>query len=780
MKHIILTLFTLTSSLLTLHAAIPLKWTVETSRSTPAQFEAYQGETLALEAALTSYGKPLEAPSNYSLYWQTNGMGSTYWSVPCVATASSPSNVLYATWSPTNDVGARVYNCFIGKPGTIYHAAFQLRLRPSPGATPNELPLPTPVIDFAKVRVLNPPWPGGGGSGCVDTNAVIDIIRKTVDGSARTLPPYLHYLEMDDTYPDAAEEFYRTAAALSGSCSSVRDGGFLSRNYDWNFDFMPEFVVRCVATASSPSCPAGRFASLAVCNVGTNLTEADVTSGKWSRWYKALPGHAVDGINENGVACNINVVSGAPAWGGGVSPALHPLAAIRWILDNATNAQQAATYIASHIVFPQGWSQNFHYMIADETSTYIVENGTASNVTVRAVMTNFQLFPTPAYGPGWERYALLTNSTANITNAWYTRAYSRSTNWISEFSDADEMEAAKSAWETHAREQLRGHGLWQTVHTSVYDLTNRVLRIFAQETPDWYTFTLRSDGVPAVDAAAVREIVRPMVSASTNNLRRVEDMAVYEVVRTENTDWTWESENAEIEAELTAIRSKPYFGFTPGTWLPYPVLSSKSFDEPVEAPINSTSLTFGITWEIDGRLQHAFATARRPRYMDETFAPSTNAVIASVATNGAGAVASGDLVKVGAGGRLLKATAGTDYLKEHQDISGKFDNTGGQITGNVLVLGDLEAARLSAAGEIESANDVFANEYEGNRKRHSLIAKADRSMISASDPTFSNAVSTVARTVTPQPSQTLRVYDEVRQCWWIGRMVNGVINWEVE
>lgn len=52
--------------------------------------------------------------------------------------------------------------------------------------------------------------------------------------------------------------------------------------------------------------------------------------------------------------------------------------------------------------------------------------------------------------------------------------------------------------------------------------------------------------------------------------------------------------------------------------------------------------------------------------------------------------------------------------------------------------------------------------------------------ISATNPTFSNEVATVARTVTPPPSPTLRLYDEVRQCYWIGRMINGVINWEVE
>ena len=164
----------------TLFAAVPLSWTVETTRAQPATFEAYQGETLSFEAALKSHGKPLEAPLDYSFFWQTNGMGSTYWEAPCPIDHQLPAtNLLRATWHPSMDVGAKVYNCFIGSPSNIYHAAFQLRLRPSPGWTPNALPLPVPVIDFAKVRVLNPPWPGCGGGG-VDTNAVIDIANATI------------------------------------------------------------------------------------------------------------------------------------------------------------------------------------------------------------------------------------------------------------------------------------------------------------------------------------------------------------------------------------------------------------------------------------------------------------------------------------------------------------------------------------------------------------------------------------------------------------------------
>ena len=511
---------------------MPLKWTVETSRATPAQFEAYQGETLALEAALQSYGKPLEASGIAALYWQTNGMGSAYWET----TAAVNSNRLSAVWTPEMDVGAKSYNCFIGVPGTVYHAAFQLRLRPSPGADPNTLPLPVPVIDFAKVRVLNPPWEGGGGSG-VNTNAVRDIAREEIipatnrlyktlsdakDGAARPLPPYLHALDFDDSYPDAADEYYRSRGdgKVDGGCSSVRSGNFLSRNFDYPFDDRAEFVVKMSAGPD-------RFASVGVAQVGTNLTESLVTSGKPSRWYKSLPGATVDGINEHGVVAEINVVDGAPEWH--TTGDLHPLAAVRWALDHATNAQHAATYLAANIRFPEGWQQNFHYMIADETSTYIVENGAAhliqgpTGVPPVAAMTNFRLYPTPSSGEGQERYAALMSG-ANITSQWWTLTYTPDGYRASDLPGitGSALTQLFDYWASKPREAHRGEifpsslfpipyslSWWQTVHTSVYDITNRVLRIAVQETDDWYTFALAKNGT---DEAKVREIAEAVVA----------------------------------------------------------------------------------------------------------------------------------------------------------------------------------------------------------------------------------------------------------------------------
>lgn len=160
-------------------SSVPLRWTVETSRAQVAQFEAYRGETLDLEATMKSYGSPLATPVQPSLYWQTNGMGAAWWTAP--ATASG--NVLRATWSPTNDCGGTVYNCFIGQAGGNYRAAFRLRMLPSPGFTPNHLPLPTVTGEsdpvFSAWLATNELF-----SACVDTNAVKDLITSATNGLA--------------------------------------------------------------------------------------------------------------------------------------------------------------------------------------------------------------------------------------------------------------------------------------------------------------------------------------------------------------------------------------------------------------------------------------------------------------------------------------------------------------------------------------------------------------------------------------------------------------------
>ena len=737
MKYIIiLSLFTLNSSLLTLHAGVPKRWDVDLAARQPQVFtiQRPRGETYEIEAVLNEHGKPFEPSiTNACIYWQTNGMENLYWSAP----ASVSNNVLRATWLPSMDPGAATVRGYIGDPGHIYAAAFQFRFIASPGATPNELPLPQKVIDFAKVKVLNPPWSGGGGGGGVDTNAVIDIVHKTVDGSARTLPPYLHYLEMDDTYPDAAAEYYYTwgGGVSPAQCSSVRDGGFLSRNYDWNFDFMPEFVVRCVATASSPSCPSGRLASIAVCNVGTNLTEADVTSGKWSKWYKALPCHAVDGINENGVAVNVNVVDGDPLESGWTTNGtIHCLGAVRWVLDHATNAASAARVVATEVYFPSVWQQNLHWMIADESSTYIVENGSAHAVTNGVpVLTNFRLYgdPKDTTGEGQERYVALTNG-ANITSQWWTLTYAPDGYRASDLPGVTGQSLtnlfdywASKPREAHRGESFAGTNWWQTVHTSVYDLTNRTLRICVQETPDWYVFHVPTAG--GVKPDAVREIVEPMIGeAIAANEKEGTDQ---QIVRGAT------NEDGIVQIDVRgAIQS--------GTAAIANSATSDAYGRQID-------LTYATKAELDAKRDSNDNTCHKTEFTEWVCTPPLPE------------------------GWSIKWYDSPEYPESHgwrpyNPGTGFYPGTNKGDPSSTELTWDndwQEMYRFTATrSAVCTSNELYTTK-----------GYVDGS-ISTNNPAFVEAVTGI----TPPSSPTLRVYDEVRQCWWIGKMVNGVINWEVE
>lgn len=173
-------------------AAVPLRWTVDTSRFAPAAFDAVRGETLELEATFNSYGKPLSRgfQGPVKLYVQTNGMADAWWEYPATAT----SNRIAATFSPSMDPGAGVLVGFLGSTGTSYRAAFTLRFRHGPGAVPNAIEQPPKVLDLSRTVVINPPWP--------TDETIAGRIRAIIaeDGVSTT--------ETDPTVPEWAKQPY--------------------------------------------------------------------------------------------------------------------------------------------------------------------------------------------------------------------------------------------------------------------------------------------------------------------------------------------------------------------------------------------------------------------------------------------------------------------------------------------------------------------------------------------------------------------------------------------
>jgi hypothetical protein len=130
------------------YSQVLCKWTADSSSATAAEFQCYRGETLQFQPTLKQYGAVI-SNATYTLQWQTNGMGTSYWS----------TNILQFT--PAMDVGANAYTVFIRAEttnGVSYRANAKIKMLGSPGATPNVIPLPVQRIDFASVQYLNAPW----------------------------------------------------------------------------------------------------------------------------------------------------------------------------------------------------------------------------------------------------------------------------------------------------------------------------------------------------------------------------------------------------------------------------------------------------------------------------------------------------------------------------------------------------------------------------------------------------------------------------------------------
>jgi len=117
-------------------AAVPLAWDVRPGQPAPVTFDRYHGETIDFSATFRGFGElPFDQDADIRLWYQTNCMGSAWWSVP----ATISSNVLSATWSPALDPGSDRVSLFFGAPSNAYAAAV-LRLRHSPGFAPGAMP----------------------------------------------------------------------------------------------------------------------------------------------------------------------------------------------------------------------------------------------------------------------------------------------------------------------------------------------------------------------------------------------------------------------------------------------------------------------------------------------------------------------------------------------------------------------------------------------------------------------------------------------------------------
>ena len=355
-------------------------------------------------------------------------------------------------------------------------------------------------------------------------NISANTTKSAMYSNVKKIAPYLYEISYTDYRIDENSDTHKTAEAFG--CSSVHNGNYYGRNYDYIFNDTPEFIVRVSKTDT-------RHASIGVAT-HYGLRENLMERGEYDEQLELIPNFTLDGINDAGVIASINVVPGEPDTGKltGTNPDgedLDMAFVVRYILDNADSAEHAVELLKSRNLYGTAVDDMYlHVMIADANKTYIVEPIDNQMVAMEKtgneqIMTNFytNLPGLTEHAAGVERYAILQenydegstlvgmrdlmkrvkySNAYNYANypVWYSESIPQSliNNQNSpEFAGYLEIyeDIQKDYWNyiTNDIRNPANGAFWHTTHNSVYDIEKRMIRVTVQEDySNYYDFTL--------------------------------------------------------------------------------------------------------------------------------------------------------------------------------------------------------------------------------------------------------------------------------------------------
>ncbi len=156
----------------------PLHWTSDISRVADMRFDAMHGDALDFKVDFNALGKPVDLSGlDATLYWQTNGMGSAWWSAPG-AISNSTARALFPSSADPGDKTLNFYLALSGGSNVVYGASARVTFRNSPGLSPNMIAPPIVTIDFNAIEVLNAPWPDEADIAADIPPAISNIVTK--------------------------------------------------------------------------------------------------------------------------------------------------------------------------------------------------------------------------------------------------------------------------------------------------------------------------------------------------------------------------------------------------------------------------------------------------------------------------------------------------------------------------------------------------------------------------------------------------------------------------
>lgn len=370
--------------------------------------------------------------------------------------------------------------------------------------------------------------------------------------SIKKIKDYLYEIEYDSLNYEFANDHYNNGSDISGfkGCSSVRNGNWYGRNLDWTYDNTAEFVVRTPRIGRRYS---SIGVSGALSRLTNDFVESGQYDNAYKLIpFQLQDGINEHGVvaNMNVVPVENGTHNiGVPMFD--ISQRVCALTLVRFILDRFKTAHEAVQFIRDHVLvyFPRSlhrYGYETHIMIADKTDTYLLEfigNRTEIvDISSRPYTTNFYEFGvrfnsdgtvyTPEtqdemhnaigtnnitpHGSGLERFNYISQHYAGsnsksgmrslMNDLTYTRAYNTSSHpsnpyWYTEFVGQRDLtvidriekysEVVDIAGQMFLNRSRADGQTWHTVHSSVYNISDKKLYLITQEDGVEYEFALK-------------------------------------------------------------------------------------------------------------------------------------------------------------------------------------------------------------------------------------------------------------------------------------------------
>lgn len=275
---------------------------------------------------------------------------------------------------------------------------------------------------------------------------------------------------------------------VGGACSAFRNGHFHGRNLDWYIRDYAMLVIHLPATEH-------RFASVGVVSSYAIVNSAMIASGVVPDSIRdILPIFTTDGINENGVAVNVNIVlkecikdeAGNVLWqrpgyipttGNGSSHPISQSCIPRYILDNCSSVDDAIAKVSAlNVVEAERGTLQYeclHFFVSDPNKSAVFEwynnHFVVTEYTYNAdtkdfrspkgspaIMTNFvnykledvynpsenwyeALYNIHPYAMGMERFDILANGLSDVKTLKQAEDHISKVNYSGYYTNTEEV-----------------------------------------------------------------------------------------------------------------------------------------------------------------------------------------------------------------------------------------------------------------------------------------------------------------------------------------------------